>query len=268
MFGKYGSHRGRTAAWVACTLLVSTLVTVGVLNFAGILSPVPSGPGAKELASGHVELPAVYSVAEGDGSFPWNDSLGPLTFFIGWHARFAASVCLVNSLSFVNYSTCQALGGTFSPFETSGKVTVGLLNASYPVESFSFIEPPGHSDVALGIVQVNYTGGSNVSFSRQLAVLSSFPASAAWSPGAFPLPNSDDHFEFWFNVTSAPILPTILHLSGSGGITCIILHSGGLDAQIWTCDGAYVDQGRPSFEPEVTYTTSESLTADFDLWVW
>jgi hypothetical protein len=268
MFRKNSTLRGRTALWVGSTIVVTTLVTANLLNFTGVLNPVPPGPGARQLAWGEANLPAVYTLAEGDASFPWNDSLGPLTFFIAWHAGFPASVCLVNSPSFVNYSTCEALGGTLSAFETSGQITVGIVNASYPVESYSFIEPPAYSDVALGVVQVNYSGGSDVSFRGQLAVMSSFPVSTTWDADAFPLPSSDDHFEFWFNDSLPPVSTSGLTLSGTDGASCAFTISSGTSLQFWTCTGVYADDGRPTFQPEVNYTTTENVTAYFDLWVW
>jgi hypothetical protein len=268
MVRKNSTVRGRTALWVGTTIVATTLVTASLLNFTGVLSPVTPGPDVRQLAWGQADLPAVYTLAEGDGSFPWDDSLGPLTFFIGWHAGFATSVCLVNSPGFVNYSTCEALGGTMSPFEESGQITVGLVNASYPVESYSFIEPPAYSDVALGVVQVNYSGGSDVSFRGQLAVLSSFPISTTWSADTFPLPSSDDHFEFWFNDSLPPISTSRLTLLGTDGAICAFTIPSGPSLQFWTCTGVYDDVGRPTFQPEVTYTTSENATAYFDLWAW
>ncbi|MFZ1023915.1 MAG: hypothetical protein WAN87_07255 [Thermoplasmata archaeon] len=230
------------------------------------MSPPPAGAKAYELATGGVDLPAAYSIAEGDGSFPWNDSLGPVSFHFVWHTGFAASLCVVNVPAFVNYSTCQGLGGTASAYETSGQMTLGIVNATYALESYSFIEPPGYSDAAIGMIQVNYSSGSDESFSGQLAVLGSLPISTTWSVDAFPLPPSDDHFEFWFNVSLDPM--SNLSVSGTDGAICTILPAAGLGAHFWACKGAYADGGRPTFQPEVMYTAVENATAYYDLWVW
>jgi hypothetical protein len=260
------SRSTRTTMWVGATVAVAVLATAGLLNSEGVLTPHPTTAEAYVLDGGAVKLPAMYSIAEGDGSFPWNDSLGPVTFFFGWHTGFAASLCLVNSPALVNYSTCQELGGTLSAHETSGEVTLPIANASYALESYSFIEPPGITDQAIGLMQVNYSGGSHESFSGQLTVLISVPISTTWSAEGFPLPTSEDHFEFWFNISFDPM--SKLSVSGTDGTSCTHLPTAGLGAHLWTCKGAYEDQARPIFHPAVTYTAIENATGYYDLWVW